>query len=99
MHVPVYFVSEAGRPRGHLEEVGLLDRWVKVKSQTTHTHAPGESDNPIVLLKRANEGPQPRHGVAIDRRSLNKGRGLAEGNAHELPTTGTLSLEELCRVD
>lgn len=85
MHVPVYFVSEAGRPRGHLEEVGLLERWVKVKSRTTHMHASGESDNPIVPLKRANEGPQPRQGVAIDRRSLLREGGWLRGTPKSYP--------------
>ncbi len=68
-----------------------LDRRGKVKSRTPRPHAVGESDNPIVPLKQANEGPQPRLWRGHRPEESEQGRGLAEGNAKQWPIPGTQS--------
>ena len=56
-----------------------------------------ESYNPIVPLKRANEGPQPRLCCGHRPEESDQERGLAKGNAEEPPTTGTRSPEKVSR--
>ena len=66
-----------------------LDRWEKVKSRTSRTHAVRESYNPIVPSKQANEGSQARGERAHRPEESGQERGLAKGNAEQSPTTGT----------
>jgi hypothetical protein len=72
---------------------GKLDRWVKVKSRTTHMNAVRESYNPIVPQKQANEGPQPRVERGHRPEESDQERGLAKGNVEQEPTAGTQSPE------
>ena len=68
-----------------------LDRRGKVKSRTPRMHAVRESYSPIVPLKQANEGPQPRPERGHRLEESDQERGLAKGNAEQSPTTGTQS--------
>lgn len=68
-----------------------LDRWEKVKSRTSRMYAVRESYSPIVPSKQANEGSQARRRRAHRPEESDQGRGLAKGNAGQLPTTGTQS--------
>ena len=60
-----------------------LDRWEKVKSRTSHMDTVGESYNPIVPSKQANEGPQSRRRREYRPEESDQERGVSrEGHSY-----------------